>query len=149
MTSAFDYIIIGAGSAGNVIARRLLDAGHRVALLEAGGQDTNPIIPNLAEAGALWGGPEDWAYQTTEQEGCNGRKLNLPRGKVMGGSHALNAAIWVRGAKQDYDTWNYLGCPGWGWDDVLPVLRPSKPSTAASPNCAGPTACSMWWKTSR
>lgn len=122
-THDLDYLVIGAGSAGNVITRRLLDAGYRVALLEAGGEDTNPIIPNLPEAGALWGGPEDWAYQTTEQEGCNGRQLNLPRGKVMGGSHALNAAIWVRGAKEDYDTWNYLGCPGWGWDEVLPVFK--------------------------
>jgi choline dehydrogenase len=119
----FDYIIVGAGSAGCVIARRLVDAGKRVAVLEAGGDDTNPYIVNVAEAGALWHGPEDWDYYTTEQPGCAGRTLHLPRGKVMGGSHALNATIWVRGAKQDYDTWNYLGCPGWGWDDVLPVFK--------------------------
>ncbi|GAA1357911.1 GMC family oxidoreductase N-terminal domain-containing protein [Arthrobacter rhombi] len=118
----FDYIIVGAGSAGCVIARRLVDAGKRVAVLEAGGEDTNPVIANVAEAGALWHGPEDWDYHTTEQPGCDGRRMHLPRGKVMGGSHALNATIWVRGAKQDYDTWNYLGCPGWGWDDVLPVF---------------------------
>lgn len=123
MDNQLDYIIVGAGSAGNVIARRLIDAGHRVAVLEAGGQDTNPIIANVAAAGALWKGPEDWNYVTTEQEGCAGRTLNLPRGKVMGGSHALNATIWVRGTSQDYDTWNYLGCPGWGWDDVLPVFK--------------------------
>lgn len=123
MDTELDYIIIGAGSAGNVVARRLVDAGKTVAVLEAGGPDTNPVIANVAEAGALWGGPEDWAYTTSEQEGCNGRRLNLPRGKVMGGSHALNAAIWVRGAKQDFDTWNYLGCPGWGWDEVLPVYK--------------------------
>lgn len=123
MSAPLDYLVIGAGSAGNVIARRLVDAGHRVAILEAGGQDTNPIIPDVAAAGALWHGPEDWDYFTTEQEGCNGRRLHLPRGKVLGGSHALNAAIWVRGAQQDYDTWNYLGCPGWGWQDVLPVFK--------------------------
>ncbi|NLW13470.1 MAG: FAD-binding protein [Trueperella sp.] len=116
-----NYIVVGAGSAGNVIARRLLDAGHTVTIVEAGGYDTNPIIPNVWEAGALWGGPEDWAYKTTEQPGCNNRQLNLPRGKVMGGSHALNATIWVRGHRRDFDTWEYLGCPGWGWDDVEPV----------------------------
>jgi choline dehydrogenase len=123
METQLDYIVVGAGSAGNVIARRLVDAGHRVAVLEAGGEDTNPIIPDVFAAGALWHGPEDWDYYTTEQEGCSGRRLHLPRGKVMGGSHALNAAIWVRGAKQDFDTWNYMGCPGWGWDDVLPVYK--------------------------
>ena len=118
-----DYIVIGAGSAGCVIARRLLDAGHRVTVLEAGGEDTNPIIANVHEAGGLWHGPEDWDYYTEEQPGCSNRRIHLPRGKVLGGSHALNATIWVRGAKQDYDTWNYLGCPGWGWEDVLPVFR--------------------------
>lgn len=118
-----NYIVVGAGSAGNVVAKRLLDAGHTVAILEAGGQDTNPIIADVAAAGALWRGPEDWNYVTTEQEGCHGRRLNLLRGKVMGGSHALNATIWVRGPRQDYDTWNYLGCPGWGYDDVLPVFK--------------------------
>ncbi|GAA4377717.1 GMC family oxidoreductase [Paeniglutamicibacter cryotolerans] len=118
-----DVIVIGAGSAGSVIARRLIDAGKKVAVLEAGGYDTNPVISNVAMAGALWGGPEDWNYQTMPQSGCDGRQLNLPRGKVMGGSHALNATIWVRGAKQDYDTWSYLGCPGWSWDEVLPVFK--------------------------
>lgn len=117
------YIVVGAGSAGNVIARRLLDAGHQVTLIEAGDYDTNPVIPNVWEAGALWQGPEDWAYTTIEQQAARGRRLNLPRGKVMGGSHSLNATIWVRGHQRDYDTWEYLGCPGWGWDDVEPVFR--------------------------
>ena len=119
----FDYIIVGAGSAGNVVARRLLDAGKRIAVLEAGDDDTNPNIAHLYNLGALWHSPQDWDYQTTEQQGCSGRTLHLPRGKVMGGSHALNATIWVRGAKQDYDTWAYLGCPGWSWEDVLPVFK--------------------------
>ena len=122
-TTDFDVIVVGAGSAGSVIARRLVDAGQKVAVLEAGGEDSNPIIANVAEAGGLWRGPEDWDYTTTEQEGCSGRKLRLPRGKVLGGSHALNATIWVRGTEQDYDTWAYMGCPGWSWDEVLPVFK--------------------------
>jgi choline dehydrogenase len=118
-----DFIVVGAGSAGSVLARRLIDAGKTVAVLEAGGEDTNPVIADVFAAGALWHGAEDWNYFTTEQEGCGGRRLHLPRGKVTGGSHALNATIWVRGAKQDYDTWAYLGCPGWNWEDVLPVFK--------------------------
>jgi choline dehydrogenase len=122
-TRHYDFIVVGAGSAGSVVARRLLDAGKTVAVLEAGGQDTNPVIADVFAAGGLWHGPEDWDYYTTEQQGCAGRRLHLPRGKVLGGSHALNATIWVRGAKQDFDTWAYLGCPGWNWEDVLPVFR--------------------------
>ena len=121
--TSFDYIIVGAGSAGSVLARRLIDAGKTVAVLEAGGEDTNPDIANVHASGALWHGPEDWDYFTTEQDGCLGRKLHLPRGKVLGGSHALNATIWVRGAKQDYNTWAYLGNHGWSWDEVLPVFK--------------------------
>jgi choline dehydrogenase len=123
MTARFEYIVVGAGSAGSVVARRLLDAGKKVAVLEAGGEDTNPLIGDVSAAGALWHGPEDWDYYTTQQDGCVGRRLHLPRGKVLGGSHALNATIWVRGARQDFDTWAYLGCPGWSWDEVLPVFK--------------------------
>jgi choline dehydrogenase len=122
-TTQSDYIIIGAGSAGNVIARRLLDAGQKVTVLEAGDYDTNPDIDHLNRLGLLWHSPQDWDYYTVEQEGCAGRRLHLPRGKVMGGSHALNATIWVRGDRWDYDTWEQAGCPGWNWDDVLPVFK--------------------------
>lgn len=123
MSESTDYLIVGAGSAGCVLARRLIDADKKVTVLEAGPWDTNPIIPNVYDAGALWGGPEDWAYLTTEQEGCHNRKLALPRGKVLGGSHALNATIWVRGHARDYDNWEYMGCPGWGWEDVAPIFE--------------------------
>lgn len=118
-----EYLIIGAGSAGNVLTRRLLDAGHTVTLVEAGAQDTNPDIAHFRDLGRIWHSAQDWDLQTAPQPGANGRRLHLPRGKVMGGSHALNAGIWVRGARQDYDAWAYSGCPGWGWEDVLPYFR--------------------------
>ncbi|MHC6176011.1 GMC family oxidoreductase [Glutamicibacter sp. X7] len=119
----FDYLVIGAGSAGNVLARRLIDSGASVALLEAGGDDTNPNIKHLNTLGLLWHSENDWDYYTIPQPGANNRRLHIPRGKVMGGSHALNASIWVRGDKWDYDTWAELGCQGWSWDEVLPVFK--------------------------
>lgn len=118
-----EYIVIGAGSAGNVIARRLVDAGHRVAVLEAGDQDINPDIDDVSRLGLLWGSEQDWNYYTEPQAGLDGRRMHLPRGKVMGGSHALNAAIWVRGDRSDYDSWAENGCTGWSWNDVLPYFK--------------------------
>jgi choline dehydrogenase len=123
MDSELDYIVIGAGSAGSVIARRLLDAGSRVAVIEAGDHDVNPNIDHLYTLGLLWHSEQDWDYYTSEQAGCAGRRLHLPRGKVLGGSHALNATIWVRGDRWDYDSWEQNGCPGWSWEDVLPVFK--------------------------
>lgn len=118
-----DYIVIGGGSAGAVIARRLLDGGKKVTLLEAGGYDTNPHIDHINELGLLWHTAEDWDYFSVEQEGCSGRRLHLPRGRVLGGSHALNGTIWARGDRWDYDSWEQAGCPGWGWDAVLPIFK--------------------------
>ncbi|QDZ14655.1 GMC family oxidoreductase [Humibacter ginsenosidimutans] len=116
-------IVVGGGSAGAVIARRLVDAGVAVTLLEAGGEDTNPAIDDPSRAGELWHSAEDWDFRTVPQEHAAGRRLHLPRGKVLGGSHALNAMIWVRGAHSDYDHWASLGNEGWAWNDVLPVYR--------------------------
>jgi len=123
-THRSDVLVIGAGSAGCVLTRRLLDAGRTVTLVEAGGDDANPDIDDVSRLGFLWESDVDWNYRTTPQPGLDGRRLHLPRGKVLGGSHALNATIWVRGDRWDYDTWaERFGCAGWSWDDVLPYFK--------------------------
>lgn len=121
----YDYIVIGAGSAGCVVANRLsADPSKRVLVLEAGGRD-NWIWFHIP-VGYLFaiGNPRsDWMFETTAQAGLNGRSLKYPRGKVIGGSSAINAMISMRGQAADYDEWRDAGLPGWGWDDVLPVFR--------------------------
>ncbi|MFT4232540.1 MAG: GMC family oxidoreductase N-terminal domain-containing protein [Leucobacter sp.] len=114
-------IVVGAGSAGSVVSRRLADAGVQVTLLEAGGEDTNPAIHDLSRMGELWHSPDDWDYYTTPQPGANGHRMHWPRGKVLGGSHSLNAMIWVRCVPQDFDHWAELGNPGWSWNEIVPV----------------------------
>ena len=93
-----------------------------VLLLEAGGPDTNPAIHDPQRVHELWLAAEDWAYHTVPQAHAANRRLHLPRGRVLGGSSALNGMIWVRGAPADYDNWAYLGNAGWAWEDVLPVF---------------------------
>ena len=116
-------IVVGAGSAGSVVARRLADAGVSVTVLEAGGEDGNPAIHDPMRMGELWHSADDWNYYTAPQPGANGHRLHLPRGKVLGGSHSLNAMIWVRCSPLDFDHWASLGNDGWAWEDVLPVYR--------------------------
>jgi len=121
----YDYIIVGAGSAGCLLANRLsADAGRRVLVLEAGGRD-NWIWFHIP-VGYLFaiGNPRsDWCFKTEPEEGLNGRSLNYPRGKAIGGSSAINAMVYMRGQAADYDHWRQLGLNGWGWDDVLPYFK--------------------------
>jgi choline dehydrogenase len=119
-----DVVVVGAGSAGAVVARRLIDQGGlRVVLLEAGGRDESPAIHDPGRLHELWLSEVDWAYETVPQRHASQRRLAWPRGKVLGGSSSLNAMIWVRGAPADFDTWAYLGAEGWAWDDVRPVYE--------------------------
>ncbi len=120
----YDFVIIGGGSAGCVLANRLsADAGIEVALLEAGPSDKNFLIHMPAGYPALMKtGLVDWGYYTEPQAGLNGRRLFWPRGKVLGGSSSVNAMIYIRGVPADYDQWAQLGNRGWSWDDVLPYF---------------------------
>src|SRR6266403_6155819 len=121
----FDYIVVGAGTAGCIVANRLsADPKNRVLILEAGGND-NWIwfhIP-VGYLFALGNPRSDWMFRTEPEAGLNGRSLAYPRGKVIGGSSAINAMISMRGQTADYDHWRQLGLSGWGWDDVKPAFR--------------------------
>jgi choline dehydrogenase len=121
----FDYIVVGAGTAGCIVANRLsADPRKRVLILEAGGKD-NWIWFHIP-VGYLFaiGNPRsDWMFKTEPEAGLNGRALAYPRGKVIGGSSAINAMISMRGQAADYDHWRQLGLTGWGWDDVLPAFK--------------------------
>jgi choline dehydrogenase len=121
----YDYVIIGAGTAGCILANRLsADPGRRVLLLEAGGRD-NWIWLHIP-VGYMFaiGHPRaDWMFRTESEPGLNGRSIAYPRGKVIGGSSAINAMICMRGQAADYDLWRSLGLEGWGWSDVLPAFR--------------------------
>jgi choline dehydrogenase len=119
-------IVVGSGSAGAVVARRLVDAGASVVLLEAGGVDDNAAIHDPARLFELWDSEQDWSYRTVPQAACAGRELHWPRGKVLGGSSALNGMIYARGHRSDYDAWAYLGNDGWAYHDVLPLFKRSE-----------------------
>ncbi|MFI5016786.1 MAG: GMC family oxidoreductase, partial [Dongiales bacterium] len=121
----FDYIIVGAGSAGCVLANRLSrDPRCRVLLVEAGGEDNWIWLRIPAGYLRAIGDPRaDWLLTTENEAGLGGRQLNYPRGKVLGGSSAINGMIYMRGQAADYDGWRQLGLTGWGWDDVLPLFK--------------------------
>ena len=123
----YDYIIIGAGSAGCVLASRLSeDPTVKVLLLEAGGKDTAKEIRMPVAFSKLFKGPNDWAYYTEPEGRLGNRSLYWPRGKVLGGSSSLNAMIYIRGHRSDYDQWRDLGNAGWGYSDLLPYFKKSE-----------------------
>ena len=123
----YDYIIVGAGSAGCVIANRLsVDPACKVLLLEAGGEDSASMIHIPATFIGLQDTPIDWGYRTVPQPHLNGRRIFSPRGRVLGGSSSINYMMYVRGNRLDFDHWRDLGNTGWGYDDVLPYFRRSE-----------------------
>src|SRR5436305_9319322 len=127
MDETFDYVVVGAGSAGCVLAARLSeDPDVRVALLEAGNEDTQPEIHVPAAFPALFKSSCDWDLLGEPEPGLDNRRLYLPRGRMLGGSSSINAMIYVRGNRADYDGWAQAGCEGWSYDEVLPYFKRSE-----------------------
>jgi len=126
----FDYVIVGGGSAGSTLAARLTeDSNITVCLLEAGGRGDDILVRVPAAIVAMLPGRpkiNNWAFETVSQKGMNNRKGYQPRGKALGGSSAINAMLYIRGHKADYDEWAELGCEGWSWDEVLPYFKKSE-----------------------
>ena len=120
----YDYVIVGAGSAGCVLANRLSeDPDVKVLLLEAGGPDTADFIHIPAAMGGLFRSKDDWDYSSGWEPGVNNRRIYLPRGKTLGGSSSINAMIYIRGSRHDWDEWSEQGCAGWSWDEILPYYK--------------------------
>ncbi len=121
---SYDYIVVGAGSAGCAVAGRLGEKGYKVLLLEAGGRDSNPWIHIPLGYSKLYDNPSvNWCYESQPEPNLNNRRLFQPRGKVLGGTGAINGMIYMRGQPQDFDDWKSKGCTGWGWEDVLPFFK--------------------------
>ncbi len=127
MSDRHTHIVIGAGAAGCAVAARLSeDPGNRVLLLEAGGRDWNPLIHMPAGFTKLTGPSVNWGFETVPQPELNNRRMHYPQGRTLGGSTSINAMIYIRGNRLDYDEWRDLGNEGWGYDGVLPYFRKSE-----------------------
>lgn len=135
----FDYIIVGAGSAGCVLANRLTVNGRfKVLLLEAGGEDRNPWIHIPLGYGKLFRNPSvNWGYQGVPEQGLNDRSIYHPRGKVLGGSSSINGLLYVRGQAEDYDRWAQMGLKDWGFDGVLPFFQRSESNESGGDDWRG------------
>lgn len=139
MADSFDYIIVGAGSAGCVLADRLTASGrHRVLLLEAGGSDMRFFVQMpLGYGKTFYDKAVNWMYQAEPDPGLNGQRDFYPRGKVLGGSSSINAMVYIRGHRQDYEDWRAAGNIGWGWDDVLPAYKAMEDYAGGDPAYRG------------
>ena len=135
----FDYIIVGAGTAGCVLAERLsADPACRILVLEAGGSDRRFWIRTPGGYGRTFADPAvNWKYQTLASAGLNGRTMYWPRGRVVGGSSSINALVYCRGLPSDFDGWRDMGNPGWGWRDVEPYFERSERRVAADGSARG------------
>ncbi len=137
----YDFIIVGAGSAGSVLAERLSANGReRVLVLEAGGSDLSPWVHiPIGYGKAFYHKKLNWMYRTQAVDGLKGRQIYWPRGKVLGGSSSINAMVYIRGQREDFDEWAALGNPGWGWADVLNYFRMSERCAGGMDDgCRGP-----------
>ena len=134
-----DYIIIGAGSAGCVLADRLTQSGkHRVTVLEAGGTDRRFFVQMPLGYGKLFYDPAvNWMYQAEPDPGLNGQRDHIPRGRILGGSSSINAMVWIRGHRQDYEEWAAAGNPGWGWDECLTAYKAIEDNEAGGDDWRG------------